>query len=84
MASVECPQCGTKYSIRFPDGSFLVSLLDSSEVLIHRVCPIVAGGVCIGSLYWTCVTFGAVTLMQTLGQHRCLIVMERAGRLICK
>ena len=81
MAPVECPQCNTKYRIRFPDGSFLVSVLDSGELLIHRVCPIVAGGVCVGSLYWTCVTFGAVTLMQTVGQHRCLILMERAGRI---
>ena len=81
MAQVECPQCGTKYRILFPDGSVLVSALDSTELLIHRVCPIVAGGVCVGSLYWTCVTFGAVTLMQTLGQNRCLILMERAGRI---
>ena len=80
MAEVECPQCGTGYKIRFPVASVLVSVLDSSEVLVHRVCPIVAGGVCVGSLYWTCVTFGAVTLMQAVGHDRGLILMERAGR----
>ena len=29
-----------------------------------RLCPVIAGGVCVGSLYWTCVTYGAVTVMQ--------------------
>ena len=81
MAQVECPQCGTEYTIRFPNASFLVSILDQGEVLVQRVCPIVAGGVCVGSLYWTCVTFGAVTLMQTVGHDRGLILMERADPL---
>ena len=80
MAAVECPQCGTKYVIHLPCGSYFVALLDKGELLIQRISPIIAGGVCVGSLYWTCVTFGAVTLMQTMGQHRCLIVMERAGK----
>ena len=31
---------------------------------VGRLCPVVAGGVCVGSLYWTCVTYGAVTVMQ--------------------
>ena len=84
MTTVECPQCGTKYVVQLPDGSCFVKMLDKGELIIQRLSPIIAGGVCVGSLYWTCVTFGAVTLMQTLGQHRCLIVMERAGRLICK
>jgi len=76
MAAVECPQCGTKYVIHLPAGSYIVTLLDNCELLIQRVSPIIAGGVCVGSLYWTCVTFGAVTVMQTLGQQRGLVVME--------
>ena len=31
---------------------------------VGRLCPVIAGGVCVGSLYWTCVTYGAVTVMQ--------------------
>ena len=81
MAAVECPQCGTKYVINLPAGSYFVTLLDNSELLIQRVSPIIAGGVCVGSLYWTCVTFGAVTVMQTLGQQRGLIFMEKRGML---
>ena len=79
MAPVQCPQCGIKYVIHLPAGSYFVTLLDNSELLIQRVSPIIAGGVCVGSLYWTCVTFGAVTLMQTLGQQRGLIFMEKRG-----
>lgn len=40
-----------------------------------------AGAVCAGSLYWTCVTFGAVTLMQTVGHDKGLILMERSDPL---
>lgn len=77
MATVECPQCGTKYVIHLPIGSYFVTLLDNCELLIQRVSPIIAGGVCVGSLYWTCVTFGSVTVMQALGQQKGLIFMEK-------
>jgi hypothetical protein len=74
---VECPQCGTAYIIRFPAAGRFVSVLETSDKLVQRLCPIVAGGVCVGSLYWTCITFGAVTIMQVkqriqfcaFGQH---------------
>jgi E3 ubiquitin-protein ligase MARCH5 len=79
MATVECPQCGTKYVIHLPIGSYFVTLLDNCELLIQRVSPIIAGGVCVGSLYWTCVTFGSVTVMQALGQQKGLIFMEKRG-----
>ena len=51
MAAVACPQCGTKYVIHLPAGSYIVTLLDNCELLIQRVSPIIAGGVCVGSLY---------------------------------
>ena len=58
---VECPQCGTTYVIRFPKPTFVVAILDSGDMLIQKLCPIITGGVCVGSIYWTMVTFGAVT-----------------------
>ena len=79
MAAVECPQCGTKYNIHLPDSSYIIALFDNIEVLIQRGSPMLLGGVVVGSVYWTSVTYGAVTLMQTLGQNTSLIVMERRG-----
>ena len=31
---------------------------------IYKLCPFVAGGLFVGSVYWTAVTYGAVTVMQ--------------------
>ena len=39
-------------------------VVDAADLLVGRLCPYVAGGIGVGSLYWTCVTFGAVTVMQ--------------------
>ena len=41
--NVECPQCGTAYVIRFPRPTFIVSILDSGDMLIQRMCPIITG-----------------------------------------
>lgn len=79
---VECPQCGTTYVIRFPKPTFVVAILDSGDMLIQKLCPIITGGVCVGSIYWTMVTFGAVTVMQTVGHDRSLVVMERADPML--
>ena len=61
-----CPQCGADYIIQFPASGPFLRLLESLDKLVGRLCPVVAGGVCVGSLYWTCVTYGAVTVMQVL------------------
>lgn len=38
--------------------------LDRVDAFIYKVCPFVAAGVVVGSIYWTAVTYGAVTVMQ--------------------
>ena len=42
----------------------VVMVMDLIDEFISRSCPFVAAGVVIGSVYWTAVTFGAVTVMQ--------------------
>ena len=42
----------------------LVYTLDTIERLLNRFCPFLAGGVLIGSVYWSAVTYGVVTIMQ--------------------
>ena len=43
-----------------------MKVLDGADLLVGRLCPVVAGGVIVGGVYWSCVTFGAVTIMQVL------------------
>jgi E3 ubiquitin-protein ligase MARCH5 len=79
---VSCPQCNTEYYIYYPTQGSLVVIMDSVDTLISRVCPFVAAGIVVGSIYWTAVTYGAVTLMQVAGHKEGLAVMERADPLI--
>ena len=44
----------------------IVYVMDIIDRVIYKVCPFIAGGVFIGSVYWTAVTYGAVTVMQVL------------------
>jgi len=78
---ISCPQCGADYVIRFPDSPTVMKLLDTMDKLVGRLCPVIAGGVCVGSLYWTCVTYGAITVMQIAGHDKGLSLMERADPL---
>lgn len=32
--------------------------MDSVDALISKVCPFVAAGIVVGSIYWTAVTYG--------------------------
>ncbi|XP_053407856.1 E3 ubiquitin-protein ligase MARCHF5-like isoform X2 [Mercenaria mercenaria] len=81
-AKVACPQCNTEYIIIFPKLSTLISIMEPLDRLINKTCPFVAGGIFIGSLYWTMVTYGAVTVMQVLGHKEGLSVMEGSDPLV--
>lgn len=59
---VNCPQCRTEYIIVFPEMGTFVSILEGIDSLIKRLSPFLAAGVIVGSLYWTAVTYGAVTV----------------------
>ncbi|XP_060064945.1 E3 ubiquitin-protein ligase MARCHF5-like [Ylistrum balloti] len=80
-AKVACPQCNTEYVIIFPKLGPMVYIMDVADKIIYKMCPFVAGGIFIGSVYWTAVTYGAVTVMQVLGHKEGLNVMERADPL---
>lgn len=78
LAPVRCPQCNTEYVILFPQMGPVVMVMDLIDEFISRSCPFVAAGVVIGSVYWTAVTFGAVTVMQVVGPRQGLAAMEQA------
>lgn len=60
-------------SILKPYFSFIIGpvvyVLDLADRLISKACPFAAAGIMVGSIYWTAVTYGAVTVMQV---HTCL------------
>ncbi|KAK9501935.1 hypothetical protein O3M35_012566 [Rhynocoris fuscipes] len=74
---VACPQCKTQYIIYFPRDHRIVILLDKVDALVYKMCPFIAAGIMVGSLYWTAVTYGAVTVMQIAGQEGAMEVMDR-------
>ncbi|KAI5645654.1 RING-variant domain-containing protein [Phthorimaea operculella] len=61
---VLCPQCKAEYIVVFPSMGAFVALLDAMEEITHKICPFIAGGVLLGSIYWIAITYGAVTVMQ--------------------
>ncbi|XP_071236743.1 E3 ubiquitin-protein ligase MARCHF5 isoform X1 [Salvelinus alpinus] len=80
-ARVACPQCNAEYLIVFPKLGPVVYVLDLADRLISKACPFTAAGIMVGSIYWTAVTYGAVTVMQVVGHKEGLDVMERADPL---
>jgi len=81
-AKVSCPQCGTEYIIRFPPAGPIMKMLDEMDVLIGRMCPLIAGGILIGGAFWSFVTYGAVTVMQVAGHDEGWRLMEAADPLL--
>ncbi|WAR22198.1 MARH5-like protein [Mya arenaria] len=78
---VSCPQCNTEYIIVFPKLGGIIQILDILDRMIYKTCPYMAGGIFFGTVYWTSVTYGAVTVMQVLGHKEGLNVMEGADPL---
>lgn len=64
LKCVVCPQCQTEYIIVFPNMGPMVNFLEIIDTLIKRLSPFLAAGVVVGSLYWTAVTYGAITILQ--------------------
>lgn len=79
--AVSCPQCGTEYHIIFPKMGPLAYFLQQVDRALSRASPFAAVGVVVGTVYWSAVTYGAVTVMQVVGHKKGLYVMERADPL---
>ncbi|XP_022604408.1 E3 ubiquitin-protein ligase MARCH5-like isoform X2 [Seriola lalandi dorsalis] len=79
--AVSCPQCGTEYHVIFPKMGPLVYFLQQVDKALSRASPFAAVGVVVGTVYWSAVTYGAVTVMQVVGHKKGLYVMERADPL---
>lgn len=82
FTQVACPQCNTKYFIVYPYRGLLVSLLDTIDTAVYKLCPFVAAGVVLGSMYWCAVTYGAVTVMVVIGRENGLQVMREVDAIV--
>lgn len=51
-------------------------VLEALDTIIRRSSPFLAAGVFVGSLYWTAVTYGAITVLQVLGHNEGLEILE--------
>lgn len=74
---VNCPQCRSEYIIVFPEMGTFVSILEGIDSMIKRLSPFLAAGVIVGALYWTAVTYGAVTVRKTFFSFRKSIFFVR-------
>ncbi|XP_026666979.1 E3 ubiquitin-protein ligase MARCH5-like isoform X4 [Ceratina calcarata] len=81
-AHVACPQCNTEYIIVYPNMGPLVVVLDTIDGVIFRICPFIAASIVAASIYWTAVTYGAVTVMQVVGHKDGLAMMEQADPMV--
>lgn len=61
---VVCPQCQTEYIIVFPNMGLFVLLLDTVDGIVFRGSLFLAAGIAASAIYWTGVTYGAITVMQ--------------------
>jgi len=77
-AKVECPQCKEEYVFTFPRVNNVVRVVDLFEKLVVKTCPYLAGGFFVGAMYWSAVTYGAITIMQVVGNKEGLQMMEES------
>ncbi|GAA57274.1 E3 ubiquitin-protein ligase MARCH5 [Clonorchis sinensis] len=79
---VSCRACGAQYEIIYPPTSLFYLILETMDSRTRVLSYYLAGGLVIGSFYWSAVTYGAVTVMQVLGHQKGLQQMERMDPLI--
>jgi E3 ubiquitin-protein ligase MARCH5 len=79
---VVCPQCQTEYIIVFPNMGLFVLLLDTVDGIVFRGSLFLAAGIAASAIYWTGVTYGAITVMQVIGHKEGIDMMEQADPLV--
>lgn len=50
-------------------------------MLIRKGSPFIAAGCLVGTLYWSAVTYGAITVLQVVGQTEGLILLENTDHI---
>ncbi|XP_064465847.1 E3 ubiquitin-protein ligase MARCHF5-like [Ornithodoros turicata] len=79
---VTCPQCGTAYVLQWPPAGGAAALLELLDEGVGRACPLLAGILLLASLYWSAITYGALTVLQVLGPRDGLQWLEQGDPLL--
>jgi len=71
-----CPQCNTEYIIVCNEVNYFVQVLNKLDKTANQLCPFLAAGVVVSTLYWSAASYGAITVMQVMGEQEAITIME--------
>ncbi|EDW82740.1 uncharacterized protein Dwil_GK10149 [Drosophila willistoni] len=77
--SVECQQCQTSYIILLPQMTRLALFLEKCDYVVRRMCPYVLVVLVFSSVYWTAVTYGAITVVQVVGYRQGMDLLKQCS-----
>lgn len=80
--NVSCAQCQTEYILVFPKSGSLVYIIELYDKILYGTSPFAAATIVIGSIYWSAVSYGALTVLQVFGQDEGKAIMEGADPLM--
>ena len=68
--------------IDYPPLNIFLTLIEHVDGFLNRISPLATAGLLVGSIYWSAVTYGAVTVFQVLGQKTGLRILEESDPLV--
>ena len=80
--AVACSQCKTEYILIFPKAGTFLNIIEMYDRFLYGASPFAAGIVVIGSIYWSAVSYGALTVLQVFGHDDGKAVLESADPLM--
>uniref|UniRef100_A0A3Q0RLJ1 E3 ubiquitin-protein ligase MARCHF5 n=1 Tax=Amphilophus citrinellus TaxID=61819 RepID=A0A3Q0RLJ1_AMPCI len=79
---IRCQLCEATYAVIFPRMGLLVDFLRVVDRTLTAMGPYGTLGLLVGSVYWSALTYGAVTVVQVMGRTKGLLLMRRASPLL--
>ncbi|XP_001944696.1 E3 ubiquitin-protein ligase MARCH5-like [Acyrthosiphon pisum] len=71
-----CPQCYTQYIIVYDEVNYFVRILNKLDKTANQLCPFLAAGFVVSTLYWSAASYGAITMIQVMGKREAITMME--------
>ncbi|XP_001945331.2 E3 ubiquitin-protein ligase MARCH5-like [Acyrthosiphon pisum] len=71
-----CPQCQTQYIIVYHEVNYIIRILNTLDKTANQLCPFLATGFMVSALYWSAASYGAITMMQVMGEREAITMME--------
>ncbi|EDW75042.1 uncharacterized protein Dwil_GK19914 [Drosophila willistoni] len=79
---VTCMQCRTEYIILMPKLCRFDSLLQRIDKWYGRLCPSVLVGILAATVYFSAVTYGALTLLEVAGYDAGIVILQEDATLL--